>query len=233
MKNKILFILKGIRITPEFKEKLTHNFHELTVLEMLIYFIFIRPFWIRERRFFFEGSLPLLGQMYVAERKVLFDTIIEKKPRHCFEIGTYTGGGSTYFIAKAFEEIGNGKLITMEIDPYYYNKAKEYFKKRIPKVEEHIEFILGSKAEAFDAIIKSYRSVDAVFLDGAEEGGQTLEQYNYFLPYFHTGTILMLHDWNTEKTRKIKPILDNDKNWRKVVELNPPQSVGMAVFERR
>lgn len=230
MKNKILFIIKGLRITSNFKEKLTHNFHELTVLEMLLYFICIRIFWSKEKRFFFEGSLPLLGQMYIAERKALFDTIKESKPRHCFEIGTYTGGGSTYFISKAFESIGSGKLITMEIDPYYYNKAKEYYTKNISAVAKHVEFILGDKAEDFDKIIKSYGGVDCVFLDGAEDSNQTITQYNYFLPYFHKGTILMVHDWNTEKTREMKPALLKNGKWKLLKEIIPPDSVGLVVF---
>lgn len=231
MKNKILFIVKGFRITPNFKEKLANNFHELTVLEMLVYLVFIRPFWGKEKRFFFEGSLPLLGQMYITERKLLFDTIKENKPRHCFEIGTYTGGGSTYFLAKAFESIGAGKLITMEIDPYYYNKAKYYYERKIPSVGKHVEFILGSKAAAFDDVIKSYGGVDCVFLDGAEDGEQTLAQYNYFSPFFHKGTILMVHDWNTEKTRMLKPVLLEDKKWKLIKEIKPPESVGFAIFK--
>lgn len=222
-----------MRITPHFKEKLQHNFHELTILEMFVYFICIRPFWNKEKRFFFEGSLPLLGQMYVAERKLLFDTIIDNKPRHCFEIGTYTGGGSTYFLAKAFEKLGKGKLITMEIDPYYYHKAKNYFTKKIPKVGKHIDFILGDKANKFDSSIASYGTIDCVFLDGEENGEQTLDQYNYFLPYFRKGTILILHDWKTEKTRKIKPVIDEDKNWEIITILGLPESVGMAVFKRK
>ncbi|MBI5078292.1 MAG: class I SAM-dependent methyltransferase [Candidatus Yonathbacteria bacterium] len=231
MKNKILFVIKGLKITPNFKEKLTHNFHELTVLEMLIYLIFIRSFWDKKRRFFFEGSLALPGQMYIAERKVLFDVIKEKKPRHCFEVGTYTGGGSTYFISKAFESVGSGHLVTLENDPYFYNKAKKYYAEKIPVVAKHVEFMFGDKAQDFDKIIKLYVRVDCAFLDGAEDSNQTLSQYNYFLPFFHKGTILMVHDWNTEKTRELKPILLRGGKWRVYKEVKPPESVGLIVFE--
>lgn len=233
MKNKIKFIINGLRITQDFKKKLAQNFHSLTPLEMIVYLIFVRPFWAKEKHFFFESlSLTIFGQMYIAERMALFNLIKKKKPRHCFEVGTYTGGGSTYFIAKAFESIGSGKLITLENNPYFYKRAKEYYAKKIPKVAEHVEFLLGDKAQDFDKIIKSYRDVDCVFLDGAEDSNQTLDQYNYFLPYFHEGSILMLHDWNTEKTLKIKPVLEKATNWRKLTELNPPESVGFAVFEK-
>lgn len=232
MKNKIKFIINGLKITPDFRKKLAQNFHALTPLEMLVYLVFIRPFWSKEKCFFFESlSLTIFGQMYIAERRALFNIIKERKPCHCFEIGTYTGGGSTYFIAKAFESIGSGKLFTMENDPYFYNRAKEYYSKKVPMTAGYVEFMLGDKAHDFDKIIKSYGGVDCAFLDGAEDSNQTLEQYNYFLPYFHKGTILMLHDWNTEKTAKIKSVLSENKNWRKLTELNPPESVGFVIFE--
>ncbi len=232
MKNKIKFILRGLKITPHFRQKFVQNLHSLTALEMFIYALFIRPFWSKEDRFFFESiGFMISGQMYVAERKALFNIIKERKPRHCFEIGTYTGGGSTFFTAKAFESIGEGKLFTLENDPYFYNRAQDYYTKNLPKVAKHVEFILGDKAEDFDSIIKSYGGVDCAFLDGAEDSTQTLDQYHYFLPHFHKGSILMLHDWNTEKTAKIKPVLQDNKNWRKVLELHPPTSVGFAIFE--
>lgn len=232
MKNKIKFIIKGFKITPNFKEKFAQNFHALTPLEMIVYLFFIRPFWSKEKCFFFESlSLAIFGQMYMAERKALFNIVKEKKPRHCFEVGTYTGGGSTYFIAKAFESIGSGKLFTLENDPYFYNRARVYYSKKVPATAGYVDFMLGDKAQDFDKIIKSYGGVDCVFLDGAEDSNQTLEQYNYFLPHFNKGSILMLHDWNTEKTVKIKPVLEQDKNWKKIKELNPPESVGFAVFE--
>lgn len=233
MKNKIKFLLKGLYISSDFHSKLKYyNFHTLTILEMVLYFIFFRPFWNKERKIFFEGSLGLLGQMYSAERRLLYDTIIKYRPRHCFEIGTYTGGGSTYFIAKAFEKIGSGKLITMEIDPYYHNKAKNYFENKISKIGKHVDFVLGAKPSMFDGYIEEYKDIDCVFLDGAEDSEQTLEQYHYFYPHFHKGTILMVHDWNTEKTRTLKPVLLGANTWKQLKEINRPESVGLAIFEK-
>ena len=233
MKNKIKLVAQGLKITPHFKEKFKQNLHSLTLLEMVIYAIFIRPFSDKEKRFYFESiGFRISGQMYVAERKALYSIIREKKPRHCFEIGTYTGGGSTYFTAKAFESIGKGKVITLENHPFFYNKAKNYYARYLPNIAKHVDFLLGDKASDFTEIIKSYGGVDCVFLDGAEDSTQTLDQYNYFLPFLHKGSILMLHDWNTEKTLKIKPVLQNNSSWKKIVELKPPESVGFAIFEK-
>lgn len=230
--SKIKFILKGLHITPDFKKKLEQNFHGLTVLEMVIYLIFIRWFWSKEKRFFFEGSFKLLGQMYIADRKALYDAILEYKPEQCFEVGTYTGGGSTYFLAKAFEKLGKGKLITMESVPYYFEKARNYYANHLPTTAPFVEFILGSSASAFDSRLLP-GGIDCVFFDGAEDGKETLDQYNYFLPHFKTGTIIMMHDWNTEKMIDLKPLITNDKEWEIVKVIAPPQSVGFAIAKKK
>jgi predicted O-methyltransferase YrrM len=217
-------------ISKNFREKLTHNFHELTPFEMLTYMIFIRPFWSNERRFFFEAELRLLGQMYSKERETIYRTILEAKPQHCFEIGTYTGGGSTFYIAKAFADIRKGKLFSSEISPYYYEKAKNYYSKHRPDLFADIEFLLGGEPTIFMPEIERAGSVDCILLDGAENGTQTLEQYRFFTPHFKKGTIMMLHDWNTEKTALVKPVIMADEHWKKMVELTAPESVGQAIF---
>src|SRR5574340_724385 len=94
------YLLEQLKISFRFKDKLLHNFHELTLVERLLYFICHRPFWDKERKFFFEGSRSISGQMYIADRRGLYEAILEFQPHNCFEIGTYTGGGSTYFIAE-------------------------------------------------------------------------------------------------------------------------------------
>ncbi len=212
------------------KEKLIHNFHELTHLEKIFYLFFLRPFWPKEKRFFFEGSLLLPGQMYIEDRKALFNIILEKKPKQCFEIGTYTGGGSTYFLSSAFHKLGSGKVITMENDVRLFNKAKKYYEKRLVHLKSHIEFVLGENFNCLAPFIEN-GSIDCVFLDGAEDSNQTLEQYNQFLPYFHKGSILIMHDWNTEKTRLLKPLILESQNWKIIKEIQPPESVGFLIAE--
>lgn len=230
MKKYINFLLQP-PITFEFKNKLKHNFHTLTPGEMLIYVLFIRPFWEKKKRFFFEGELKLLGQMYIAERKALYETIFDEKPRHCFEIGTYTGGGSTFFISSAFANLGQGKLYTMENGTHYYNKARGFYSTHLLNQNRHIEFIFGEKPSDFDKYIPADKKVDCVFFDGAEDGQQTLDQYNYFLPYFKEGSIIMFHDWNTEKTVLVRPLITKNTKWKQVILLKHPESLGFVIFK--
>lgn len=229
--NKYLTFFLKPPITRNFKHNLQHNFHTLHWGEMLVYIIFIRPFWSTERRFFFEGSFGLLGQMYAAERKVLYDTIRTYRPRQCYEIGTFTGGGSTYFISKAMSDSNNGTLITMENDTHYYQKAVNYFSQKLPEQNKHITFLFNHTPTAFLSYIPEDGKVDCVFFDGAEDGAETLAQYRFFEPYFKPGSIIMFHDWNTEKTATVKPVILEKSEWEKITELTPPASVGLAVFK--
>lgn len=233
IKKYLRYALDQIKISQLFHQKLGHNFHELTLLEKGLYFCFIRPWWDKRRRFFYEAHFGLPGQMRLAERELLYETILEHCPRFCLEIGTYTGGGSTFFLASAFVKLGRGKLLTLEASPYYFHKAKNYYQKKLPSLAPFVEFIQGDRVEDLAPYIAGYQTIDCVFFDGAENGQQTLDQYNYFLPYFTAGTIIMLHDWNTEKTADIKPVLKNDSQWRIIREIGLPESVGMVVMERQ
>ena len=169
--------------------------------------------------------------MYKAERKALYEIVREVKPDYCFEIGTYTGGGSTFFISKALKDNGKGKLFTTENDQFLYNKAKNRYQKYIKSQYPFIEFIYSSSPDVFEKYLQGKNKTYMIFLDGAEDGGQTLEQYNFFKPYFKDGMILALHDWNTEKTVKVKPVILQDKHWLTMTELGRPESVGFAIFK--
>lgn len=214
-----------------FNDKLKHNFWALSNKDKFLYLLFIRPFQSKKDRVFFDGSFFLPGQMYKAERKGLYDVVRESKPDHCFEIGTYTGGGSTLFISKALKDNGKGILHTMESDEPLYNKAKNRYRKYIKHNSPFIDFIHSSSPDAFKNFLDDKSAKIMIFLDGAEDGAQTLEQYTFFKPYFKKDTILALHDWNTEKTIEVKPAILEDHHWLKVMELDKPESVGFAVFK--
>ena len=109
--------------------------------------------------------------------------------------------------------------------------AKKKYRKFLPELLPYVEFILGDTTRSFEKYIG--KEVDCLFLDGAEDSQQTLDQYNEFSPYFKSGTILMIHDWNTEKTIAIKPVILADTQWEKMIELTQPTSVGFVVFKRK
>lgn len=53
---KYLRFLAQPPITRQFKHKLKENFHTLTPGEMIIYFLFVRPFWNKQKRFFLKAN---------------------------------------------------------------------------------------------------------------------------------------------------------------------------------
>src|SRR5262249_48256922 len=84
-----------------FEQKLLHNYHELDDLERARYHAEVRRWMTDDERFFFEGDCRLIGQMYAAERRALYGLVRKRLPHHCIEIGTWSGGGSTFFISSA------------------------------------------------------------------------------------------------------------------------------------
>ncbi len=194
--------------------------------------LFLRP----RTRWFVEGHPKLDGQLWLADRRLLDDTVRAFRPAACFEIGTWKGGGSTLFIAQALCDNGAGVLHTIEVDAAMAAEAGRNYADYLPHLLPHVRFHVGDYREEFGAIMcpgpkpGTYRSgaVDLLFLDGAEDARETLAQYEFFLPFMHRGSVLLAHDWLTDKARLIKDRLEDPAEWRIDTVLLPPRSVGMV-----
>ena len=186
----------------------------------------------RRMRWFYEGHPSLRGQLWYAERKLLYETVRAHRPELCFEIGTWRGGGSTLFISQALYENGSGTLHTVEINKEFYDDAVANYRAFLPHLVPHVAFHFGDYKTIYKPILDDRRSLDFLILDGAEDAQQTLDQYNFFLPYIKRGTLLAVHDWFTEKTRLLKPILENHHEWEIRNLLVPPASVGLVLAVR-
>lgn len=221
-----------MKIRDKIKKKLIENYSSLTRPEKIVYFFTVRLFMSKYDRDFFEGSKILQGQLMKAERIALYETVRKERPDYCFEIGTYTGGGSTFFISQALKDNGHGTLITTEIDERLYKKAKQIYSIFYKKQNKRIIFINDSSTEVFEKYIKTGNK-NLYFLDGAENGVQTLEQYEFFKKFIKSGDMVVFHDWNSEKTVLVKPLLANDNSFYLAEELKRPESVGLAIFIKK
>lgn len=114
--------------------RLAHNYFELSRFQRIRYTLLTRGKLSEADRFFFEGRRSIPGQMYLAERRAIHDTILQYKPRCCFEVGKCAGGGSTFFMASTFAEIGEGYVVTMESDPRLLARAKAAFANHLPQL---------------------------------------------------------------------------------------------------
>jgi predicted O-methyltransferase YrrM len=215
-----------------FRRNLLVNYQALSPGQRHAYRWLVRPFWPASERVFFEGVPGIAGQLYRAERRALHAALMRRAPRFAFEIGTFNGGGSTFFLAHAFSALGHGKLLTIEIDPGLHAQAVALYSERLPALRPHVEFLLGGMPELFVPYLQQAGSAEFVFLDGAEDAAQSLAQFRFFEPWFRPGSVLALHDWHTEKMRLLKDAVAGNPRWKLLVELGEPESIGFAIYER-
>jgi predicted O-methyltransferase YrrM len=181
----------------------------------------------------YEGHLHIPGQLWYADRRVLYETVRDLKPHHCFEIGTWLGGGSTLMIARALRANGFGQLHTVEIDEEVHARAVAAYRSHLPELRPFVEFHAGNYRDVFPGLLEESRGADFFVLDGAEDGEQSLEQLQFFEQRSHLGTTLFAHDWETEKMRLVRPRLEESDQWSLERVVGPPSSVGLAVAVRR
>jgi len=182
-------------------------------------------------RFFFEGSLQLPGQLWYADRFVMYHTVRQLQPEHVFEVGTWNGGGSTLFIAQALHDNGRGVVHTVEADPTLYQTAVAAYGRYFPHLLPHVDFQQGFSTERLPALLKQIRRVNCVFLDGLG-AESTLGDFRMFEPQMGEGSVLMAHDWFDEKMALLRPQLERSPDWLVEQVITPPESVGFAVLRR-
>jgi len=192
----------------------------------------VKVFFPSQIRFFYEGHPKLHGQLWYQDRKLLYDTARIYKPIHCFEIGTWKGGGSTFFIAQGLFKNRRGKLYTIEIVAEYYKEAIDKYNTYLPHILPYVKFHFGDYQNVYSDTLKSIGKIDFLFLDGAENAEETERQYEFFSPFLKTGTLLAIHDWLTEKAKLIKPQIESSAQWKLKKLLLPPHSVGFALFQK-
>ncbi len=178
---------------------------------------------------FYRDSLE--GQMTVSERKKLFELVRTVKPRQVFEIGTWKGGGSTYILSSALRKNKKGRLYTVELFPEFYNHAIKLYEAKLSYLRSYVDFHLGNSIEIYTPIIASIEKVDFLFLDGAEDDNQTVEEFELFRPKLLSGSVVALHDWKTKKMGKMRPLMENQREWYPLVELSEGPT-GFAAFRK-
>jgi predicted O-methyltransferase YrrM len=183
-------------------------------------------------RWYYEGHPAMRGQLWFAERKLLYCTIRKWRPGVCFEIGTWKGGGSTLFIAQGLRDNGFGKLHTIETNDEFYEESRANYERLLPHLFAHVVFHRGDYRDVYSGILREIGSLDFLFLDGAEDAEETLQQYQFFQPFMKAGSVLMAHDWFTAKCALLRPKVEQPGHWNIVSVLTPPRSVGLVLAVR-
>ncbi len=186
------------------------------------------------------GRDPLEGQMTPEERQELYKLVTDTKPDVVFEVGTWKGGGSTYFLSSALHENGKGVLFTIESEAEFFSHAVSLYSGPLKELKPFVNFSFGQSHEIYPNLLKtllevnknpdSWSCIDMVFLDGKEDSDQTLNELNMFSPYLKRDGIVACHDWKTSKTDKIRSIMASNK-WE-LVSFLPNGPTGFAAFRK-
>lgn len=185
----------------------------------------------RRQRFLFEGSMDVRGQLWYAERDLLYRTVLRTQPEVVFEIGTWEGGGSTFFIASALSEIGRGRLHTVELDGERCEQARRAYATHLPDLAPFVRFHQGSSLDVIPGLLVAEGRCDLLFLDGAQDAEQSMDELQMFAGMLRSGSVLVAHDWDNDKMAKVRPLIEADPRFEVVERLTSPASVGMIVAE--
>ncbi len=128
----------------------------------------VRGFVPKRLRWYYEGHPAMRGQLWFAERRLMYRTIRERRPQACYEIGTWKGGGSTLFIAQALHDNRLGRLHTIETNPEFFEECRHNYERLLPELLPYVAFHFGNYEEVYAKLLRETGPVDFLFLDGAE-----------------------------------------------------------------
>ena len=172
-------------------------------------------------------SANIEGQLSPGERQLLSDTIrnMPEKPRTIVEVGTWLGGGSTFHILRALHENGVGRLWGVEADKDIYEKMIANIRAAVPEAADRFTPLLGMSNQVLPDWLKRLpegTEIDLAFLDGGENPGEQIEEFNILADHIKTGGILLSHDGWTRKGKWLVPYVSLLDNWEaQVFELSP------------
>jgi hypothetical protein len=170
------------------------------------------------------------GQLNQAERQTLTNAVLRapKKPRIVLEVGTWLGGGSTIHLLRALEKNGAGHLWGIEVDQSIYERMIGNIRAAAPECVERFTPLFGFSQDVIPRWLaenKEPSQVDLVFLDGGNNPGEQITEFNFLDPFIPVGGQLLSHDANMRKGKWLVPYLSLLDNWQ--VELIEGSDVGL------
>jgi predicted O-methyltransferase YrrM len=193
----------------------------------------VRLFIPQRQRWFFEGCRSVPGQLWYADRKALYEVVRRERPHTAFEVGTWRGGGSTLFISQGLYENRVGCLHTIDINSELVESAHQSYRRHLPELLDYVQFHAGSSTSVYPAILNHTGVVNLLFLDGKEDAMQTYQEFLMFEPFLTSNSVMVAHDWETDKAITVRRHLEADNNWEILRVVSPPLSVGLAIAKRR
>jgi predicted O-methyltransferase YrrM len=174
--------------------------------------------------------MEIAGQLNDQERCILSAAVLDapKKPEILLEVGTWLGGGSTLHILRALERNGVGHLWGIEADRAIYDKMFANIRAGAGDASYRFTPLLGFSQDVIPKWIAEHRHklvVDFVFLDGGNNPGEQIEEFQLLDPYIPVGGQLMAHDAKMRKGKWLVPYLSRLDNWK--VQLHDVSEYGL------
>lgn len=119
--------------------------------------------------------------------RMLYALAIAMKPSIYVDDGTFVGL-SCLWVAKAMEEIGHGKIYTVEIDKHWLDMAKSFAMEA--KLDHRIEFILGNSADVLPMLPDE---IDLALIDIGDKN-RYIPDFEILEPKLTKNAIIVAHD---------------------------------------
>lgn len=185
-----------------------------------------------------------------SQGRLLRDMILERRPRHVLEIGCFMGLSSVW-IASALEEIGDGRLDSIDLfepilpwPPHRYGflADPERYARDLRTKAALANRIRFHRMSSFD-LARNDREVigepvDFAFIDGDHSFGGCLHDFMTVAPHVTVGGAILLHDTNPEFCGWDGPrrVLDRyvipSPHFRVTEIPTEPRNYGMALIEK-
>lgn len=175
------------------------------------------------------------GQLTDQERQFLYDVVCKEKPKVALEIGTWKGGGSTFFISEALKTY-SGVLYTCEIDVGNFRQAVELYRDN-----PIVKLNLCRGVDLIEKLIGSNTIPDLAFFDGSEIADENLRDFKMLEPHLKIGAAFLAHDWElglridgafSTKNTTLRPYIESSPNWQIIDTISAPYSVGLVYAKK-
>jgi len=139
-----------------------------------------------------EASKPYFWSL------LLFKLIRNFRPSFCLELGTCVGVSAS-FQAAALKLNGCGSIATLEGAKSLASLAEENFQEL---GLDNVNLIIGRFQETLDNVLKTYNSIDFVFIDGHHDERATIAYFYKIMPFLSRGALLVFDDVSWSKGMK-------------------------------
>jgi predicted O-methyltransferase YrrM len=175
------------------------------------------------------------GQLNEHERRLLTEaiTLSEVKPKIVIEVGTWLGGGSTLHILRALEENGVGHLWGIEADRSIYDRMLTNIRAGAPRESHRFTPLFGFSQDVIPQWLAEQGKgtmVDFAFLDGGNNPGEQIEEFELLDPHIPAGGQLMAHDAKMRKAKWLVPYLSRLDHWQ--VQLRDISEYGLLTARK-